>query len=63
MSEPVMCSQCGHFGGVLEFMGTLGRRDAYRCRDCGLDHLLVHEPEPVDDDEDDREDHNPGAPG
>jgi len=28
------CTICG---GVLIFLGRLGRREHYRCRDCGID--------------------------
>ena len=40
-SEPHECPLCG---GPAASMGTLGRREHFRCRDCGAEFSQVAEP-------------------
>lgn len=49
MEEPLECELCC---GVLAFMGTLGRRQHYRCVNCAMDwSFLVMATQETTDDE------------
>ena len=49
MSEP-SCPACDSFDAT--FLGTLGRLDHLRCRDCGMDYSVSNEEDEVEDEPD-----------